>query len=203
MGRTQAERKADTRQRLLDAAATVFAHSGYERASVEEIAARAELSTGAVYARFGSKAALFVALIDEGVGGWTADYVNVVGGSPDVQSGLGEAVAHWGDVLAARQEVVLLFMEFWAAAMRDPQLRPRMAETYSQLRAAGAFIIEREARRLGVILPFPAETLACLFVALGDGLALQRLVDPDAVPIECFAMAATKLFEPSSIGQLK
>jgi AcrR family transcriptional regulator len=200
MTRRQEERKADTRKRLLSAAAAAFARSGYHGASVDEIAAEADLSTGALYARFGSKAGLFVGLLDEGIGGWTAEYVTAVDDSPDVATGVGEAVAHWRDVLAARQEVVLLFMEFWSASMRDPELRPRMAESYARMRAAGAAIIEREARRLGVTLPFPAETLACLFIALGDGLALQRLVDPGAVPAERFADAVTKLFDPSPAG---
>src|SRR2546429_9740403 len=53
-----------TRDRLLDAAATVFAEKGYDRAGVQEIARRAGLTTGAIYGRFRGKAELLQAAIE-------------------------------------------------------------------------------------------------------------------------------------------
>src|SRR3954453_18286633 len=47
-----------TRDRLIDAAAQVFAERGYDRAGVQEIARRAGLTTGAIYGRFSGKAEL-------------------------------------------------------------------------------------------------------------------------------------------------
>ena len=47
-----------TRDRLLDAAAAVFAEKGYDGAGVPEIARRAGLTTGAIYSRFTGKAEL-------------------------------------------------------------------------------------------------------------------------------------------------
>ena len=53
-----------TRDRLLDAAAAVFAEKGYDRAGVQEIARRAGLTTGAIYGRFTGKADLLQAAIE-------------------------------------------------------------------------------------------------------------------------------------------
>lgn len=54
-----------TRDRLIAAAAAVFAEKGYDRAGVAEIAKRAGFTTGAIYGRFRGKADLLLAAIDE------------------------------------------------------------------------------------------------------------------------------------------
>ncbi|MCC7518133.1 MAG: TetR/AcrR family transcriptional regulator [Verrucomicrobiae bacterium] len=55
----------DTRQRLLEAARSIFAHHGYEGASVAAIALRARVTKPALYYHFGSKANLYEALVVE------------------------------------------------------------------------------------------------------------------------------------------
>ena len=60
---TRAERRAQTRAALLDAAARVFAERGFGGASVEAIAAEAGYTRGAFYSNFASKEELFVALL--------------------------------------------------------------------------------------------------------------------------------------------
>src|SRR3954466_10887617 len=54
-----------TRERLIEAAAAVFAEKGYDRAGVQEIARRAGLTTGAIYGRFTGKAELLHAAIED------------------------------------------------------------------------------------------------------------------------------------------
>src|SRR5919202_3075808 len=54
-----------TRAQLLDAAAEVFARRGYHVATLEEVAAEAGYTKGAVYSNFESKEALFLALVDQ------------------------------------------------------------------------------------------------------------------------------------------
>jgi AcrR family transcriptional regulator len=60
MGRIPGVTAAETRQRLLQAAADVFAQRGYDGTRVADIAAAAGVSNGALYAHFGSKAELLV-----------------------------------------------------------------------------------------------------------------------------------------------
>jgi len=59
------ERKAETRARLLQAGARVFARDGFHDASLDTIAEVAGYSKGAVYSNFATKDELFVALIDQ------------------------------------------------------------------------------------------------------------------------------------------
>src|SRR5437667_9039858 len=60
MGRIAGVTAAETRQRLLRAAADVFAERGYDGTRVADIAAAARVSNGALYAHFASKAELLV-----------------------------------------------------------------------------------------------------------------------------------------------
>ncbi|GAA4577834.1 TetR/AcrR family transcriptional regulator [Planotetraspora kaengkrachanensis] len=63
MGRIAGVTAAETRERLLRAAADVFAERGYDGTRVADIAATAGVSNGALYAHFGSKAELLVAAL--------------------------------------------------------------------------------------------------------------------------------------------
>lgn len=63
MGRIAGVTRAETRERLLSAAADVFAQRGYDGTRVADIARAAGVSNGALYAHFGSKAELLVAAL--------------------------------------------------------------------------------------------------------------------------------------------
>ena len=63
MGRIAGVTAAQTRERLLSAAAEAFAGRGYDGTRVSDIAAAAGVSNGALYAHFGSKAELLVAAL--------------------------------------------------------------------------------------------------------------------------------------------
>ena len=68
------ERKSQTRERLLDAAAQVFARRGFESASLDEVAAAAGYTKGAVYSNFASKTDLVIALIVRRIEVQTAEH---------------------------------------------------------------------------------------------------------------------------------
>jgi AcrR family transcriptional regulator len=65
MARRAVRRKAEiSRGEILDAALACFAARGYHETSVDDIAARAGLSKGAIYWHFAGKRELFLALVD-------------------------------------------------------------------------------------------------------------------------------------------
>src|ERR1035441_4167474 len=64
MAQTQGERKAETRARLLAAGADLFADRGIDGVSVDAVAEAAGRTSGAVYAHFGSKQGLLLAVLD-------------------------------------------------------------------------------------------------------------------------------------------
>jgi len=60
------------RERLMEAAALLFARQGFAKTSVEEVASAASVSKGLVYVHFESKEALLAAVLERAVAGWTA-----------------------------------------------------------------------------------------------------------------------------------
>ncbi|MGZ8801919.1 MAG: TetR/AcrR family transcriptional regulator [Mycobacterium sp.] len=72
MRRTQAERTEATTNALIDAARKLFAHDGYEATSLAAVAARAQVTKGAVYHHFAGKRQLFEAVVTREVNRITA-----------------------------------------------------------------------------------------------------------------------------------
>ncbi len=61
----RADAKVRTRNKVLEAARSLFMERGYEAATIRDIAARADLSTGAVFANFADKADLFNVVLSQ------------------------------------------------------------------------------------------------------------------------------------------
>src|SRR5687767_12383789 len=109
---------ARTRERLLDAAAEVFAERGFAGASIDEIAVRAGHTKGAVYSNFEGKDDLFLALIDSRLAVKAAELDDGFDGVTDVAGLLGRLRAD--DVMPAHGDRTryLLLSEFRLYALR-------------------------------------------------------------------------------------
>jgi hypothetical protein len=81
----------------------------------------------------------------------------------------------------ADPEQLLIFIEFWAYAVRKPKLRRTFAARLAQIRTAMAEAIARRAEASGSELQLPPETLALVLLAVGRGLGIEKLADEDAV----------------------
>src|SRR5437588_11640830 len=82
--RTRAARaqRRKARDELLTAALRVFARRGYRDAGVDEIAAEAGYSKGALYWHFSGKQELFLALIDDRIDAPMRDRVALLASAP-------------------------------------------------------------------------------------------------------------------------
>jgi AcrR family transcriptional regulator len=181
---TREQSKAQTRERLLDAARKVFAARGFHGAAVEEIAAEAGYSTGALYSNFDGKQALFLALMDRVIDEHTREIAEAVRERTSIAERARGGADRWMAMIEREPESQLLFMEFWAFAARDPKVRRQVAASFARARAVLTGLIADGARDFGLELALPVEQLAVAIDALADGIAHQKLADPDAVPDE-------------------
>jgi AcrR family transcriptional regulator len=190
------EQRALTRRRLLDAAETVFARRGFHGASVEEVAREAGATTGALYSNFAAKEDLFLTLFEETVAADVRDYAEVfAGGETPLEQGRA-AAGRWMEILRERPDYFPLFIEFWAYAIREPQLQKRFASCLAIHRTASGRLISESAEGQGLSLSTEmAERLGLLITALGNGLALEKLVDPDAVPDTLYGDMLALIFQ--------
>src|SRR5262245_13490148 len=119
---SRAAAKDLTRRRLLDAARRVFLRQGFHATTVDMVALEAGFTKGAVYATFASKADLFLALYAERTEERAAAIEAAAGTDADR-----EVVQAWADVLRHERSWLLVLLEFWIVAARDPGLRRRFA----------------------------------------------------------------------------
>jgi AcrR family transcriptional regulator len=174
---TPDRRRAMTREHLLRAAAVVFARNGFYGASLDEVAAAAGFTKGAVYSNFKSKEDLFVALLEDHL-----DQQRVA-----VEHALDE-VAEEDDQMPRMssllrelmwdEEWTALYVEFVLYAARNEQARALLAESARREQTVVESMIQREYDRVGAEAPFPLSTLARISIAMFNGLGMQRLYDP-------------------------
>jgi AcrR family transcriptional regulator len=189
------EQRALTRARVLEAAARVFARRGFHGASVQEIASEAGATTGAIYSNFAGKEDLYLAVFEEHVATQIREYTERFGGGHDIDERSRAGADYWMAQLREDPEFFPLYMEFWAHAMRDPDLRPRFAARFAAFRETFAKLIEEGAREVGIEPPPGfAERMGTVLNALGNGLALEKLTDPDAVPDELLGDTIALIF---------
>lgn len=181
---TREQSRAQTRDRLLAAARSVFARSGFHGASVEEIASEAGFSTGALYSNFDGKEDLFLVLMEREIDEHAREIAAAVRARSSVAERAQGGARQWMATIEREPELLLLFMEFWAYGVRDPQVRPKVAARFAQMREVLTRLIADGLREFELELVLPAEQLAVAIDALADGIARQKLADPGAVPDE-------------------
>jgi AcrR family transcriptional regulator len=185
---TRAQAKARTRELLLDAAARVFAQKGLAGASVDEIAAAAGYSIGAVYSNFGSKEQLFVELLKERANDRVTRATEI---AADAEPAQAQRAFSRLLVEVADKDVDFapLQAEFWLYAVRNPELMEAYAERMREPRDLLTQLVARS-----VPDPERAGELSAIVIALFQGLVRMRRVDPDSVPDELFGRALRWLF---------
>jgi AcrR family transcriptional regulator len=196
---SRAEQRALTKARLIVSARIVFARRGFHRALLEEIAEEAGYSTGAIYANFEGKEDLFLAVLDDHVAARVRAVEQAVSDASTPAQRVRAGADDWMRFLREDPDWYRLFIEFWSYAQRDPELRARVAVRFAAFPKANAELIEVGARDVGIALPEGLAIAAgTLFTALADGLALMKLLDPEAVPDELFGDALSALYQLST-----
>jgi AcrR family transcriptional regulator len=152
-----------TRQYLLDAAAIVFARDGFHGATLDDIAALAGFSKGAVYSNFKSKDDLFLALLDDRTERQYAITLEVLEAGPNeeqearIRDLLGAA---YGPLMGEADTLMTLYLEFVLYARRNPEAREKLVASARRERARMAELIQHQYEVSGAPLPYPLGALA-------------------------------------------
>jgi AcrR family transcriptional regulator len=182
----RSEKKALTRGSLIEAAARAFPRGGYHGTSVEQIAEEAGFSKGAVYSNFESKEDLFLAVFTQYIRKNLAITEQQVSADRPIDDQARESARIYTSRADENREWRILFMEFWVAAARDPELRQKVAGHYEEFRSEVAELLQRRAREQGIPILLPPEQVATAAVALNEGFILQHFVDPERISEESY-----------------
>ena len=191
-GRTRAARAQgrEAREELLTAALRVFARRGYRDAGVDEIAAEAGYSKGALYWHFSGKEDLLLSLLEERVDAPMRKRFALLASAPPERDMSVEATRAFAEQVDEQREALLLEREYWSLALRDPELRARYAERQDELRRELATAMEARARHLGTPeLTMPADDVARIVMSIIGGLAIDELFEPGSVRPELLGEA--------------
>ncbi|WP_424449195.1 TetR/AcrR family transcriptional regulator [Microbacterium arborescens] len=193
--------RENTRARLLDAAAEVFAEVGLDAASVEAVCDRAGFSRGAFYSNFASKGELFLALVERSSSqklDLVADRVRALDrtATPDPSSLVPQVV---GASLAGMEP--RLVSELRAQAIRDE----RMAAAYLRLQEGIVERVRTIVDDIGSVYELrfrlPTAEVAQLMVDLADATceraAIEGLGEPETTRLlhERIGLLATALLD--------
>jgi AcrR family transcriptional regulator len=198
--RTQAERREETREQVLQAAARVFARHGFHATSLEAVAEEAGFSRGAVYYNFADKEELFLELHDRRCAERAQDLREVFAeaeGDVEATSRQAQLAAqHALDAMTGDPEWRALYMEFLAHAARNPAFRRAFARRTDQMRSALEEVVVERAKPVADTLGMHPTQLAVVIDALGTGLwAHHMLHGARAVPPDLFSKALALLVE--------
>jgi AcrR family transcriptional regulator len=197
---TPERRRAMTRQHLLEAAAIVFARKGFHEATLDEVAATAGFSKGAVYSNFKSKDDLFVELLDDRVNRQFAVVSEVLdSGSHDKAEQFPRIREIFGSDMFWSEDFVALWMEFVLYARRNPEAQAKLAASIRRSRAQVQQLIEHEYAVVGGSPKYPTRDLAEISLALFNGLGIVRLADPSAVTDQMLDTTLTFLYDAMGV----
>lgn len=174
-------RRAETVERLLDAALETFAELGFAGASVEDVCRRGGFTRGAFYSSFRTKDELFAALFARETGRELAHVEQQLAGLEHEDDPVAAAVERCLSTFRADRDWVLAQAEFALHAARHPEAARALRAHEEVLLARVTAIIDDTLGRTGLRLTLPADRLARILLALHDGLALRDVVRaPDA-----------------------
>ncbi len=194
-------RRAETRQRLLDAAREVFAREGFGRSTVEQVCEAAGFTRGAFYSNFTSFDELFLEM-------WAQESASMLSrlqamaddDAPTVKD-LRSAVKRVLEALPVDTEWFQITAEFTAHAVRTPGLAQVMARREDAIQEALFPVIDRLLAQIGRRVTNRA-ALGRSLVAAYDGTLTQLAVEPDSGSarrhrIDLFTLLVENYSEPS------
>ena len=191
-GRLKGDKRERTRAALVRAAAEIIGEKGWDRTSLEEVAARAGMTRGAIYGNFKHREDLFLAVVRSR---WKPVIPPLMPGTTfkDYMHALGRAVAAAPPERRAQAVGALSFMLY---AFTHEEMRARVRHFNGELYAAGAERMRQsfQAREL----PMPPERLVRVLHALTDGLTYLRFLTPELITDDVVIAAFDALADEGS-----
>ena len=197
MPRLSAAQEQQVRDRIIRAAVQVFSEKGYHRATIADVVGRSGLSVGAIYTHFTGKEELFLHSCDLISGQGLDELAIRLAPLTSTADRLSMAIAYYVESIdefqGAPGQVGLV--RAWAEAGEEPGVREMLARRRERLVGAAQLLL-REGIAHGELPSWiDVDGLARGFLALLDGLLLQRIEAGDSYRPEESIRRATALLD--------
>jgi AcrR family transcriptional regulator len=176
------EEQQHTKARIIAAASKVLAEKGYDATTLREISREAQAAPGLVHYYFGGKDALLVEALQAAGQQFHQRMEHLIQQVPAEQS-LDVFLTQLSERVEQEAEVYRLRYESFSLGLHNPTIAPAVRERLVQRReeigSVMGTVMEKLARTAGAERsPLDPTILAALLLALFDGLALQKIMDP-------------------------
>jgi AcrR family transcriptional regulator len=179
---TRQESRAQTQEKLLEAAAKIIARHGLAGTSIEEIAETAGFSRGAFHANFKSKDELFLTLVKKQMESTISEVDELHVATNSVEETLQNLRAVYPSYTGSDKDTFLLITEAQMYALRNPRFGKKLRALFSVVYDDLIQSVERLQERMGCKDPIYAKQLVLIGFGLSHGLSLHNLMDPERYP---------------------
>jgi len=186
-GQPKGDKRERTRAKLLEAARSLIREKGYEHTTLDAIADRAGMTTGAIYGNFKNRDELFLAL---GQTYWPPIKPNVRPRAtfPEIMRALADATLA---AIPDRSAAAVGRLTGLAYTLTHEELRAKVTQFTAQSYAFGEQWLRSVTKEED--LPMPPGQLVRVIHVLTEGLVFQRLLTPELMPDQIFHAAFAAL----------
>ncbi len=184
------ELSGEKAQRIVDAMRTSVAQRGAAGSTFEHVAREAGVSRGLLHYYFGTKERLLVEVVRRDAELRVARLDEMLARAQTVDDVLDGLVASLTDMIDNDPGFFLLLYELFSAGRRNPDIQREVGQLFARTRTHVAAVLKAKESEGVISLRFDAEAVVSYLFALGDGLALQVLSDPDRDNAGAFEVGA-------------
>jgi AcrR family transcriptional regulator len=189
-GRTQAERRASSERKLLDAAAQVIAERGTSSVSFADIAKTAGCSHGLPGYLFGSKTELLLALVDDVLVTLRSQMFEPAIGEMRGLLAIRQALRVFVESLARPTRYTrAMYVLLGEAAGSPPELRTALASYQNDLRRIFRHMVAQGIERGEIRPDVDPDVHSVWILGMARGIGQQVVLDPTTVDIPAVAVA--------------
>jgi AcrR family transcriptional regulator len=175
---TRGDKRERTRASLLDAALELTRERGFDGVTVQDIAERAGVTTGAIYGNFKNRDALFIALAERQWGPVRPVFRAGMSFAELMEAMATATIASFSE----REPGAVGAFTYRAYVLRTPEARVRFHDAMARGYDAGAAWLTAVFDEAD--LPMAPNLLVRVINALVEGLTFQRLMTPELIPDE-------------------
>jgi len=174
----RADRQAEQRRRILDAAIACFARGGFHATGMQAVCAEAGMSPGGLYRYFRSKEAIIEAIVERDRAAIPAMLAPLLE-ADDVVEAIVEAARQFvaGNL---KSEGMPIFPELYAEAIRNPAVKAIAERCDVEVHEILMRVLERGKTLRQIDPALDANHAARLLMAFSDGVLLRILYEPAA-----------------------
>jgi AcrR family transcriptional regulator len=185
----------DTRTRILDAAAKMFAEQGYANASLEKVASAAGLTKGAVYWHFSSKQDLFLAILEHSLNQQLRllpGQIEHVLEANDPETALSLWLQSQFDCLDGGEAGAMLIFEF-VTSSREPEVREKLQAIYGKMLDTVAVFLTGMQKKGTIAEGLDPQYIGIMVSALNKGILMEWLIDPKRCQLQPLIQTVSKV----------